>query len=70
MVSHSRDTKPGPSSQNVQHLVSTLKATGSLLDKTPDRKITVLTGQTLDDNGATTETSQKYPKLLPQNTCL
>jgi hypothetical protein len=51
--------QPVPSRQSMHYLINKLKTTGSLLDKTPDRKRTVLTEETLGDTGARLETSQR-----------
>jgi hypothetical protein len=62
--------EPVPSRQNIHYLVNNLKRTGSLLDKKPDRKQTVLTEETLDNIGARLETSpRKSLKQLVQETC-
>jgi hypothetical protein len=61
--------EPVPSRQNIHYLVNKLKITGLLLDKKPDRKQTVLTEETLDNNGARLETSpRKFLKELAWET--
>jgi hypothetical protein len=61
--------EPVPSRQNVHYLVKKLNTSGTLLDKKPDRKRTVLTEETLDDIGARLETSlRKFLKRLAQET--
>jgi hypothetical protein len=61
--------EPLPSRQSVHYLGSKLKTTGSLLDKKPGRKQTVLLEAKLDDIGARLETSPiAFLKQLPQET--
>jgi hypothetical protein len=51
--------EPIPSRQIIQNLVNNLKTKGSLPDKKPDRKRTVLTEETLDNIGARLDTSPR-----------
>jgi len=48
-----------PETQSIHHLVNKLETTGSLMNKKPARKRTVLTEQKLDTSGAQLETSPK-----------
>jgi hypothetical protein len=61
--------EPVPSKQSIHNLVNKLKTTGSLLDKKPDRKRTVLREEKLDNIGARLETSpRKSLRLLARET--
>jgi len=61
--------EPVPSRQSIHNLVNKLKRTGSLLDKKPDRKRTVLTEDKLDKIEARLETSpRKSLRRLAQET--
>jgi hypothetical protein len=61
--------EPVLSIQNILYLVNKLKPEGSLLDKQPDKKQTVLTEETLDDIGARLKTPpRKSLKPLMQET--
>lgn len=51
--------EPGSTRQSIQYLVSNLKTRESLLDKEPDRKVSVLTELKLDGSGARLETSSR-----------
>jgi hypothetical protein len=61
--------QPVPSRQIIHYLVNKLTATGSLVDKKPDRKRTVLTEEKFDESGARLETSpRKSLRRLVQET--
>lgn len=53
---------------SVHYLLHTLKTSGSLLDKKPDKKLSMLTEETLHDVGAGLESSaRKFLKWLQQD---
>jgi hypothetical protein len=59
--------EPVPGRHSVFYLASKLKTEGSLLEKQPDRKQSVLTEETLDDIDARLETPlRKPPKSIMQ----
>jgi hypothetical protein len=61
--------QPVPSRQSIHYLVNKLTATGSLVDKKPDRQRTVLTDEKLAEIGARVETSpRKSLRRLAQET--
>jgi hypothetical protein len=58
-ISYQFPGEPVSSRQSIQYFVSKLKTRESLLDKKPDRKVTVLTELKFDGTGARLETSSR-----------